>query len=168
VQYEYALPTFEAGSQVAVADTVAFYIGIGADGDGALFSYELAPNATFSAANTPAVEVVPDIENLQILYGVDTNGTLTAAAYVTANQVAALVQNNPNCYPPGSVGPVTQGFNCVVSVKVAVLVASPPGAVPLPAHPQQFNLLGTTVTAPLDTRARQSFDVTVQLRNLTY
>jgi type IV pilus assembly protein PilW len=167
VQYQYSLPTFEAGSQVAVADTVAFYIGVGADGDGALFSYELAPNANFSAANTPAVEVVPDIENLQILYGVDPTGTLTATAYVTADQVVAMVQNNPNCQPPGGIGPVTQAFNCVVSVKVAILAASPTGAVPLAAQPRSFDLLGTTVTAPLDTRVRQSFDMTVQLRNLT-
>jgi type IV pilus assembly protein PilW len=163
VTYAYPLQnSFTAGSQVAVADTIVFYIGVGADGDGALYSYELAPNATFA---TPSVEVVPDVENMQILYGVDTTGTYSISEYVTADQVTNAVAANPNCLQiPGS-GAVA--FNCVISIKVAMLAASPPGAVPLPAAPQVFNLLGTQVTAPLDTRARQSFDMTISLRNTT-
>jgi type IV pilus assembly protein PilW len=161
--YQYPLQnTFQAGSQVAVADTIAFYIGVGADGDGALYSYELAPNATFA---TPSVEVVPDVENMQILYGVDTTGSYSVTEYVTADQVTNAVAANPNCLQIAGAGPVA--FNCVISVKVAVLVASPPGAVPRPAAAQVFNLLGTQVTAPLDTRARQSFDMTISLRNTT-
>jgi len=156
---------FTAGSQVAVADTIVFFIGVGADGDGALYSYELAGNNAFSLANTPAVEVVPDVENLQILYGVDTTGTYSVSEYVTADQVTNAVAGNPNCVQIAGTGPVA--FNCVISVKVAVLAASPPGAVPLPAAPQVFNLLGTQITAPLDTRARQSFDMTISLRNTT-
>ena len=166
ITYQNALQNaFTAGSQVAVADTIVFFIGVGADGDGALFSYELGGNNAFSAASTPAVEVVPDVENMQILYGVDTTGSYAISEYVTADQVTNAVAANPNCLQIAGAGPVA--FNCVISVKVAVLAASPPGAVPTPAAPQVFNLLGTQITAPLDTRARQSFDMTISLRNTT-
>jgi type IV pilus assembly protein PilW len=152
--------SFTAGAQVAVADTLVFYIGVGADGDGALYSYEMAPNSTFA---TPSVEVVPDVENMQILYGVDTTGTLAATEYVTADQVATAVAGNPDCLQIAGSGPVA--FNCVMSVKIAVLVASAPGAVPLPTAAVSYNLLGTTITPPLDTRVRQVFDMTIALRN---
>ena len=79
-----------------------------------------------------ATEMVPDIETMQVLYGVDTTGTQTVSEYVTAHQVV--------------------DFNSVMSVKIAVLAASPPGAVPKPAGAPTYNLLGNTVTAPADTR----------------
>lgn len=159
--------TFGAGSQVGVADTIVFYIGTGRDGDGALFSYSLAGNSTFT---NPAVEVVPDIENMQILYGVDTGGTYAATEYVTADEVPTAIAGNPDCQPvagpplPGT-GPIE--FNCVISVKVAVLAATPAAAVPVPAEARTFYMLGTTITAPLDTRARQEFDMTISLRDAT-
>jgi type IV pilus assembly protein PilW len=93
-----------------------------------------------------ANELVPDIEAMQVLYGLDTTGTQTVSEYVTADQV-------PN-------------FNSVMSVKVAVLAASPPASVPLPAVAPTYSLLGTTVTAPIDTRARQVFEITIAVRNL--
>jgi type IV pilus assembly protein PilW len=154
--------SFTAGAQVAVADTLVYYIGVGADGDGALYSYEMAPNSTFA---TPSVQVVPDVENMQVLYGVDTNGNLSATEYVTADQVANAVAANPDCQQIAGSGPVA--FNCVVSVRIAILVASPPGAVPKPTAAQSFNLLGTTITPPIDTRVRQAFDMTVSLRDST-
>src|SRR5208337_4932227 len=101
--------SFPVGSQVAPIDTTVFYIGQGADGDGALFSYDLYDAAgAFTGAFT-ANELVPDIEAMQVLYGLDTNGTQTVGEYVTADQVP--------------------DFNLVMSVKIAVLAASPPGAV---------------------------------------
>jgi type IV pilus assembly protein PilW len=132
--------SFAAGSEVTPVDTLVYYIGQGADGDGALFAYDLNATGTFTA-----YELVPDIEAMQVLYGVDTNATLTASEYLTADQV-------PN-------------FNAVMSVKVALLSASPPGS----AHPSPvaltYPLLGTTVTAPNDTRARQVFEATIAVRN---
>jgi type IV pilus assembly protein PilW len=133
--------SFEIGSQVTPVDTTVFYIGKGADGDGALFAYDLNGGSVFTAN-----ELVPDIEAMQVLYGLDTNGTQTVSEYVTANQVA--------------------NFNNVMSVKVAVLAASPPAAVPLPAAAPTYRLLGTTVRAPRDTRARQVFELSIAIRNL--
>ena len=132
-------PTFSPGAQVTPVDTVVYYIGAGADGDGALFAYDLNGTGAFTAN-----ELVPDIEAMQILYGLDTTKNQTVTEYVTANQVV--------------------DFNTVMSVKVALLAASAPGS----AHPtgaKAYNLLGTKVTAPNDTRSRQVFQETIAVRN---
>lgn len=154
---------FGDGAQVGEADTVVFYIAPGGDGDGALYSYSLAGKSTFQ---TPA-EVVPDVENMQILYGVDTGGSFAETEYLTADQVPAAVAANGNCPPivaPTS-GPVD--FNCVISVKIAILVASPLYATTVPTTARKFNLLGTIVTAPIDTRLRRVFETTISLRDNT-
>lgn len=135
--------SFEVGSQVTPVDTTVYFIGRGADGDAALFSYDMNATTAFVA---PATELVPDIENMQLLFGVDTTGTQTVSEYVPAQQVV--------------------DFNTVMSVKIAVLAASPPGAVPKPAAAQSYQLLGNTVTVPADTRSRQVFEITVSTRNM--
>jgi type IV pilus assembly protein PilW len=137
--------SFQMGAQVTPIDTTVYYIGKGADGDGALFVDDL--NATagpFSASTT--TELVSDIENMQVLYGVDTTGTQTVAEYIPAQSVV--------------------DFNTVMSVKIAVLAASQPGAVPKPTTAPTYTLLGNTVTAPIDTRSRQVFEITVSTRNM--
>ncbi len=146
-----SLLSFAVGSQVTPIDTTIYYIGKGADGDGALFSYDLNGGGTFPAGGT---ELVPDIEAMQVLYGMDTTGTQTVSEYVTADNVVTTF------------APILN-FNNVMSVKVAVLAASQPGAVPVPAAPQTYNLLGTSVTVPQDSRARQVFEMTIGVRNMT-
>jgi type IV pilus assembly protein PilW len=133
--------SFQVGAQVTPVDTTVYYIGKGADGDGALFSYDLNATSTFTAS-----ELVSDIESMQVLYGVDTTGTQTVAEYMPAQSVV--------------------DFNSVMSVKIAVLAASQPGAVPKPTVAQTYTLLGNTVTAPIDTRSRQVFEITVSTRNM--
>jgi type IV pilus assembly protein PilW len=135
--------SFEIGSQVTPVDTTVYYVGEGADGDAALFSYDMGGNNTFV---NPPVELVPDIENMQVLYGVDTTGTQTVSEYIPAQQVI--------------------DFNTVMSVKIALLAASQPGAVPLPASNQSYQLLGNTVYAIADTRSRKVFEITVSTRNM--
>jgi type IV pilus assembly protein PilW len=135
--------SFEVGSQVTPVDTTVYFIGQGADGDAALFSYDMGGNNTFV---NPPTELVPDIENMQILYGIDTSGTETVSQYVPAQQVI--------------------DFNTVMSVKIAVLAASQPGAVPKPGSNQSYQVLGNTVFAPADTRSRQVFEITVSTRNM--
>jgi type IV pilus assembly protein PilW len=133
---------FNPGAEVTPITTVVWFIGPGADGDSALFSYALNSSGVFPASPS---ETVPDIEAMQILYGVDTTGTQTVAEYVTADQVT--------------------DFSAVMSVKIAVLAASAPFSVRAPTIAPQFNLLGTIVTAPLDTRSRQVFEITIGVRN---
>jgi len=147
--------SFTAGSQVSPVNTIVYYIGVGADGDGALFRADLLSNPGGPTSFYP-VELVPDIENMQILYGVDTTAGSTTSVnqYLTADQVT--------------------DFNTVMSVKVALLSASPivaskntgPGALTnVPSTAQTFSLLGTAVTAPLDTRLRRVFEVNIAVRN---
>jgi type IV pilus assembly protein PilW len=134
---------FVAGSMVAPLTTSVYYIGAGSDGDTALRRLDL--NGTL---NAPGVfsdeELVPDIENMQVLYGIDTSGTLVPSQYVTADQV--------------------NDFGTVVSLKIAVLAASQPGTGMALPHPA-FNLLGTQVTVPADSRTRKVFQITIGLRN---
>jgi hypothetical protein len=73
------------------------------------------------------------------------NATQTVGEYVSADQVA--------------------DFNAVISVKIAVLAASPPGSASIPPAAPTFTLLGNTVTAPQDTRSRQVFEITIGVRN---
>jgi type IV pilus assembly protein PilW len=140
-------------SSVALIDTLIYYIGPGRDGDGALFLWDdgSSPTAPFST------ELVPDVENMQVLYGVAPTNPTQVTAYETANTVAAAVLNN-------------QEFNQVISVKVALLLASPPGAgaIPTPAVAPTFTLLNVAVTPPLDNRLRKVFDVTIAARNASH
>jgi type IV pilus assembly protein PilW len=132
---------FSAGAIVTPLTTTVYYIGVGSDGDSSLFRLEQVNGGPgFNATE----ELVPDIENMQVLYGIDPAGTQTAAAYVPANQVAV-------------------GTN-VVSIQVALLVASPAAGKQVPAA-APYNLLGTQITVPADTRSRQVFYATLNLRN---
>ena len=141
-----ALPFgFSKGALVSPLTTVVYYIGVGANGNSALKRLELVDGTVNGAQIFTDEEISPDIENMQVLYGIDTNGTHVASAYVTANQVA--------------------DWNTIVALRVAVLSASPPGSMPRPAAAPTFNLLGTVVTAPVDTRLRKVFDITITLRN---
>jgi type IV pilus assembly protein PilW len=133
---------FSAGALVAPLTTTVYYIGTGSDGDSSLWRVEQmnGPGPTFFL---PPEELVPDVENMQVLYGIDPAGTQTAAAYVTADQVGAVN---------------------VVSIQLALLVASAPATRALPAA-APYNLLGTLVTVPADNRLRQVFNATINLRN---
>ena len=131
---------FSAGALVSPLTTTVYYIGTGSDGDTSLWRLEQVSGV---AGFSQPEELVPDVENLQVLYGIDSAGTQTAAAYVTGDQVGAIN---------------------VVSIQVALLVAGTPSNRP-PAALGPFNMLGTTVTVPWDSRPRQVFYATINLRD---
>jgi type IV pilus assembly protein PilW len=133
---------FSAGALVTPLTTTIYYIGVGSDGDSSLFRLEQV-NGGPGFINPPE-ELVPDIENMQVLYGIDPTGTQTAAAYVPANQA---------------------GVTNVVSIQVALLVASPAAGKQVPAA-APYNLLGTQVTVPADNRSRRVFCATLELPNV--
>ncbi|HLK71813.1 MAG TPA: PilW family protein [Steroidobacteraceae bacterium] len=149
---------FEAGAQVAPVDVSVFYIGVGADGDGALFRYE-GKGGVLGGPLSSNQELVPDVENMQILYGVETAasaGTQSADQYVTADAVATKS--------------LTGDFNGVISVKIALLVASPPAAVPKGAAVASSPplLLGDTWSlSAADNRLRKVYEQTMFLRNMS-
>lgn len=142
---------YNTGAQAASAITTAFYIGIGASGRPALYRSVLGPTGYVQQ------ELVDGVENMQILYGVDTknppNGN--AEAYIPADAVdAANLWNN------------------VVSVRIALLLASSnttQGQVAdLTKDTNVYTLDGTNISIPagnLQYLKRRVFMDTIQLRN---
>lgn len=138
---------YQSGAMVMPASVMVYYVGQDADNSPALFQTQLLPTGSMSA---PQV-IVPGVENMQILYGVNTTGGTTLTSpnqYLTAAQVNA-----------------TNNWANVLSVQLGLLVRSGTGAVPLPTTAQTFNILNTYVKAPRDTRLRHIFSATIYLRN---
>lgn len=143
-----------APTQLYTASTVLYFIGIGADGGPSLFTDSL--NGSISniqnniGLNTPQ-ELVPGVENMQILYGVDTDADGIANQYIDASQVSDW----------SSVA--------IVSIRLALLVRSDTGAMPLSSL-GTFDLNDVTITPPASTgskttRMRKVFVETIALRN---
>jgi type IV pilus assembly protein PilW len=143
---QHLVTAYGAGSHVALIDTRVFYVGVGSDGEGALFVFDTNSSTSFSAP----VELVPDVENMQVLYGIDTTGAKAVTEYVTADKVATLG--------------ITADFNSVIDVKIALLLVGPFGSSASPAT-VPYSLLGTAVTAPVDSKLRSVFTTTFTLRN---
>ena len=141
----HGIPANMGGAQVETVNVVTFYVGEGADNAPALF--QATTDSSF-ASGFQLQELVPGVENMQVLYGVDTTGSGTASEYDTADVVTA------NNY-----------WNNVISVRVALLLRSDTGAVTLPPAAVTYNLLGTVIQAPQDTRLRQVFTTTIGIRN---
>ena len=142
---------YNSDAQAASAVATAFYIGIGASGRPALY------RSVLGAKGYVPQELVDGVENMQILYGVDTknpsNGN--AEAYIPADAVdAANLWNN------------------VVSVRIALLLASSnttQGQVAdLNKDTNTYDLDGTNISIPagnLQYLKRRVFMDTIQLRN---
>ncbi len=140
------LPAAFVGAQVMLAPTtVVFFIGKGSDQSPALFQ---AATDTTQANGFSYEELVPEVENMQVLYGVDLTGGHAPTQYETAAAVDAAGD-----------------WSNVVSVRIALLVRSNLGVVPLPSAAPTYDLLGTNVTVPADTRLRKIFTATIAIRN---
>jgi len=91
-----------------------------------------------------AEELLPDVENMQVLYGIDTNDTLGPDRYVTANAVSS--------------------WDSVVSLKIALLIRSTEergsqlGAA-------SYILLDQTINVASDKRRRKVVSAEVNIRN---
>ena len=124
---------FENDAMVLELQTVNYFIAAGASGEPALYRRE------FDAA---AQELVEGVENLQILYGVDTDSDDFPNQYLDADSVA--------------------DFNDVVAVRIMLLMRSIDDNVTEDQQTYTYN--GATVTAG-DFRIRQVFSTTIALRN---
>jgi type IV pilus assembly protein PilW len=114
-----------------------FTIATGANGRNALFCN--------------GVEIVPDVRNMQILYGEDLNGDLVADRYVAPEITAANTAN-------------------VVSVRVALLFETPTESSKAIPDAQTYDMLGdsSVVEGPFnDRRIRRVVATTINLRNRT-
>lgn len=133
---------FNVATPITPVNMFAYFVGPGRDGDSSLWVYNEMQDSFY--------ELVPDIENMQVLYGLSSTSPDQVTQYVTANNV-------PN-------------FNAVVSVRVALLAASPVGvaALPVPTAPatQSFPVADATVVVPQDGRLRKVYDTTIGVRSV--
>ncbi len=118
---------------------VRYFIGNSAGGNAALMRQVLGSDGT-----AVTQELLEGVENLQILYGVDTTGDEAADAYVTA---AAVSQ-----------------WSMVRTIRFAVLMASAEES-GTETKAETYQLLDETIAATNDRRRRQVFAATVQVRN---
>ena len=138
----------KAGGELVQLVSNIYYVGKRADAaanEPALFRRPLgatAANGNNNAAAGAAVELVEGVENMQILYGEDTDA-----------------DGNPNCYVTAA-SVVT--WTNVVSVRLSLLMRTAENNLTSSAQSYSFN--GATSNAP-DRRLRRVFTTTIGLRN---
>jgi len=131
--------TYGEGSQVFFPQSTTYYIRNNADG---------VPSLYRKVNTAAAEELVEGVENMQILYGEDTDGNLTANTYVTADNVT--------------------DWGDVVSIRVGLLLSSvdeiPHGTVDTKSYDIDGDL--TNDYGPVhDRRVRLVMSNTVGIRN---
>jgi len=131
---------YSNGSKFLYFTSRAYYIGQGASGEPSLYRITYAQGSTGSVVE----ELAEGVENMQVLYGVDTNSDAYADQFVTARDVTSHTD--------------------VVALKIAFLVRTP-DEIKETASSDTYNVLGTTVTSPSDRRLRYVFTTTLKLRN---
>jgi type IV pilus assembly protein PilW len=132
---------YGSDAEVLVFRSYSFFIRNNAGGEPGLWRLD---NSKAASATNP-VELVEGIEDMQILYGADTDTTPDGTA---------------NYYVPA--GTAGLDLNKVVSIRVSVLVRSMNDK--LAAKPLTYTYNGETVT-PTDRRIRRVFTSTIALRN---
>lgn len=131
---------YPEASEILFFTSRAFYVGQGASGEPSLFRITYNQGASGQVIE----EVAEGIENMQVLYGEDTDSDNYANHFVTAQDVG----DHAN----------------VVAIKLAFLARSPE-EVKENASSQTVDLLGTNITTPSDKRLRYTFSTTIKLRN---
>jgi type IV pilus assembly protein PilW len=140
---------FAPGTPLAPLRSIAFFIGNAASGEPALFWQLL-----YRGTNPSRTELVEGVENMQILYGLDSDGDRVANQYLRADQVETA-----------------NGWNNIVSVRIALLLRS---ADPMRSQidNKSYTLADTRVAPdtplanhPADTRQRLLATSTIQLRD---
>ncbi len=147
---------YAAGSEVLVYREYSYHIRNGASGRPALYRRD---NAADGSGLNP-IELIEDVENLQITYGVDSDktnavvnpGDGTANYYVKANSV-------PDTDPADG----TPDWDKVVSVKVSLLLATAEDN--LADKPVLYDYDGTADINPGDRRIRRVVNTVIALRN---
>ncbi len=132
-------------SQVFRWESNAYYIGTGANGESTLFRSAWNPtttNGTIDAADFTTVELASNVEDMQILYGIDQGVDEYADTYVAAND------------------PLVNWAN-VKSVRISLLLASEDN---ITSTPRTITFNGATVGGA-DRRLRTVYTTTISLRN---
>lgn len=130
----------DSGGEIVKMQSKSYFIRIGADGQPALWQYD---NYKPAGGDNPA-EIANGVENMQILYGIDTTADGVVESYVKADAVANWEQ--------------------VAAVRISLLVAGSDDNVA--SSKQKYTYDGALVEAA-DQRLRQVFTTTVSVRNRT-
>ncbi|WP_293373922.1 PilW family protein [Nevskia sp.] len=129
---------FGAGAQLYRMGAVSYFIADSALGSGP---------SLWRAVDGDAREIAAGIENLQVLFGEDSDGDQVADVYRRADQFAD-----------------TAAWRRVAAVRVALLFSGTRDRAGL-ADPRSFDLLGVTVGPFSDGRLRRVVTLTLALRN---
>ena len=136
-----------------------FRIMPGANGGNALWcdTGTSVPNAPNAATNR---EVVPDVENMQLLFGEDS---------VNWQDGSAVRDRSVDRYLPIA-GPQAVGnIDKIVAVRVALLFRTPNvAATVVPETQRTYNLNGTVVGPFTDRRIRRAVTMTLNVRNRSF
>ncbi len=124
--------SFEGGEVVRIS-TRSYYVRTNINGNAALY---------WRRGNTDAEELVEGVEDMQIDYGVDTDGNRAADVYQTADLVV--------------------DWENVVSVRINLLMQSTEDNIT--SQPQTYTFNGA-VTTPADRRLRKTYSTVIALRN---
>lgn len=130
---------FSTDASVMPISTVTYYVGPSSS----------APTGTekslWQQIDGVNNELAEGVENMQFLFGEDSNTDLSPDRYVTADQVA--------------------NFDNVIAVKLALLVRTIDDNIAVTAPKYTFN--GVANLTPADRRVRRTFNLTISLRNRT-
>jgi type IV pilus assembly protein PilW len=137
---------FRQGAMVARAVSFAYFIGRGANGAPALFRASLLrTDASPSARALRTEELISDIESMQLLYGVDSDGDFAINEFRTAAAVGTA-------------------WNDVRTVRAAFLARASSNTL-TSEDTATYSMLGTRIDPVNDRRQRRVFEVTISLRN---
>jgi len=114
------------------------------------FAIDATTNQLTCTAQGDTEELVDGIEDMRVLYGLDTSGDGIANTYATSAQVGT--------------GIAGASWPEVVSVRVAILAAGQPNSLDV-AQTITYNLLGQAITPAADRTPRRVFTTTIPLRN---
>lgn len=141
-------PAYPIGSQVIPLQQTTFFVAHRSGvSQSALFEGVMTiPTGGSAASATWTVsELVPGILNMQVLYGTGVNGQ------TTQYQAASAITN----------------WAAVTSVKLGFLVEGNQASSNATTNRTSFNLFGTPLIVPADSRLRHTFYMTVNTRNST-
>jgi type IV pilus assembly protein PilW len=140
-------PSYPIGAQLIPLQQTAFFVARGHAGQSALFEGVMTIPSGGSVANAAwtVQELVPGVISMQVLYGTGVGGQTTQ--YLDA----AAVTN----------------WAAITSVKLGFLLEGNAGSSTASTNLKIFNVFGTTLKLPMDSRLRHTYYLTVNARNGT-
>jgi type IV pilus assembly protein PilW len=144
-------------TEVAQLEIVVFYVGVGMGGQPTLFRTFFSQDEAGSFVNDTNGRVLPEelvegVENMQILYGVDTDADAMPNTYLPVNQITSANASN------------------ISAVRIGLLLRSV-DALAIQTDTRNYLLGGSTPAAGViidpvnEKRLRYTLNATIQLRN---